>query len=79
MDIKNLKRIQELASQYNDKKHELRQIEDVIQNASGNTTVKINTRWIIGIPSVALRGHAQVRKLQLEKEITDIENELLNL
>lgn len=59
------------------KKAELELVEHLTSNIQGATAkVRINSGWTIELPVQALRGHAQVRKTQLEQEISTLENEL---
>ena len=70
---------QPLIQSLSEKKSELGRVNDLLANATGNTQVKINTRWIVNLPSVALKGFAQQRKVQLQQEISDLETQLGNL
>ena len=70
---------QPLIQSLSEKKSELGRVNDLLANATGNTQVKINTRWIVNLPSVALKGFAQQRKVQLQQEIADLETQLGNL
>ena len=67
----------DLFKQLRYKQAELELVEHLVSNIQGATAkVKINSQWIIDLPVAALRGHAQVRKIQLEQEIATLENEL---
>ena len=67
----------ELFNKIRQKRAELEQVEHLISNIEGATAkVKINSSWIVELPVVALRGHAQTRKVQLEQEINDFESQL---
>ena len=60
-------------------KAELELVNHMIDNISGTVPVKIRSQWVINLPSQALRGHAQSRKVQLEQELTDLETQLANI
>ena len=55
---------------------ELRIVDDLLTNVEGNCAVKVNTRWLFQLPAVTLKGHAQARKVLLEKEIKGLEDQL---
>ena len=59
------------------KKGELELVEHLVSNIQGSTAkVRINSGWTVELPVIALRGHAQARKIQLEQELKTLEDEL---
>lgn len=80
MTIDDYKSAGEIIQQITNKKSELEQVEHLISNVPGATArVRINSGWSINLPVQALKGQAQARKVQLEQEISDLENQLTNL
>ena len=54
-------------------RYELNHVNDLLANADGLLTVKINTRWIIQIQAGVIKGQAQARKAQIEQDLAAIE------
>lgn len=79
MNVEQYNQATAIVGKINEKKAELGQVDNLIDNVSGVAKVKINTRWIIDLPAQSLKGQAQARKAQLNQEIADLETELANI
>lgn len=76
---KQIKDGQIIVNNLNEAKLELATLEDALANASGLVTVKINTRWIVKLQAQTLQGHLTARKVALEKDVKDLEDQLSKL
>ena len=77
MTIDEHKQAGVLIQQIVEKKAELEEVDHLISNVPGAVAkVKINHQWIVSLPTQALRGHAQARKVQLEQELQTLQDEL---
>ena len=77
MTEQEYKQAGDLMRQIAQKKAELELVEHLVSNIQGATAkVRINSGWTVELPVVALRGHAQVRKTQLEQELQTLQDQL---